>query len=169
MKPLLAFLAAFIAMAAADQEQILTALIFMGISVYLFTKSLPKWASKTSTVKSSTNNQSKPNRMTPSQPTSTGHLSSDSETIGSSMDQTPMTNAENISADSKSNPQSGREAGDIKYLYDKLRQLDTIKNLSFFDRMMISDIIWEAWYCGFNDRDTISKSWIFILICTTEI
>ena len=41
MKPLFAFFAAFIAMAAADQEQIITALIFMAISVYLFTKSLP--------------------------------------------------------------------------------------------------------------------------------
>jgi hypothetical protein len=40
MKPLFAFLAAFVAMAAADQEQIITALIFMGISVYLFTKSI---------------------------------------------------------------------------------------------------------------------------------
>lgn len=68
-----------------------------------------------------------------------------------------MTNAATISNESESNPQSGRDAGDIKYLYDKLRQLDTIKNVSFFDRIMISDIIWEAWYCGFNDRDTLTK------------
>lgn len=40
MKPLFAFLAAFVAMAAADQEQIITALIFMGISVYFILKSL---------------------------------------------------------------------------------------------------------------------------------
>lgn len=40
MKPLLAFLAAFIAMAAADQENYLTALIMIPISVYLFLKSL---------------------------------------------------------------------------------------------------------------------------------
>jgi len=40
MKPLFAFLAAFVAMAAADQEQIITALIFMAISVYFILKSL---------------------------------------------------------------------------------------------------------------------------------
>ena len=95
--------------------------------------------------------------MTPSKPTSIGISSKDSDIIGSSTDLTPMTNAENTSNGSESNPQSGRDAGDIKYLYDKLRQLDTIKNVSFFDRMMISDIIWEAWYCGFNDRDTLTK------------
>ncbi len=38
MKPLFAFLAAFIAMAAADQDQIITALIFMCVSVYFFLK-----------------------------------------------------------------------------------------------------------------------------------
>ena len=95
--------------------------------------------------------------MTPSKPTSIGISSKDSATIGSSTDLTPMTNAATISNESESNQQSGRDAGDIKYLYDKLRQLDTIKNVSFFDRMMISDIIWEAWYCGFNDRDTLTK------------
>lgn len=40
MKPLFAFLAAFVAMAAADQEHFLAALIFIGISAYLFTKSI---------------------------------------------------------------------------------------------------------------------------------
>lgn len=95
--------------------------------------------------------------MTQSQPTSTGASSSVSEPIGLSTDQTLINSAENTSNELESNPASGRDAGDIKYLYDKLRQLDTIKNVSFFDRMMISDIIWEAWYCGFNDRDTLTK------------
>ena len=42
MKPIFAFLSTFLAMAAVDQDNFLTALIFIGISVYLFTKSLPK-------------------------------------------------------------------------------------------------------------------------------
>jgi len=40
MKPLLTFAAALIAMAAADQDQIIVALIFMCVSVYFFLKSL---------------------------------------------------------------------------------------------------------------------------------
>jgi len=39
-KPLLTFAAAFIAMAAADQDHIITALIFMCVSVYFFLKSM---------------------------------------------------------------------------------------------------------------------------------
>ena len=90
--------------------------------------------------------------MTPSKPTSTGHSSSDSDTIGLSTDQTPTSNAENISNESESNPQSGRKGGDIKYLFDKVRNLKTIDNLDFADRLALSDIIREAWTCGFKDR-----------------
>lgn len=39
MKPLLAFAASFIAMASADQEHYLTAIIMMVVSVVLFKKS----------------------------------------------------------------------------------------------------------------------------------
>ena len=90
--------------------------------------------------------------MTPSKPISTGHSSSDSDTIGLSTDQTQMTNAEPISNGSESNPASGREYSDIKHLFEKISALQSINNLDFADRLAISDIIWEAWYCGFNDR-----------------
>ena len=90
--------------------------------------------------------------MTQSQPTSTGHSSSDSDTIGLSTDQTPTSNAENISNESESNPASGRDPGDIKYLFDKVRDLKTIDNLDFADRLALSVIIYEAWTCGFKDR-----------------
>ena len=63
-----------------------------------------------------------------------------------------MTNAVTTSNESESNPQSGRKAGEIKHLFDKIYKLQTINNLDFADRLAISDIIWEAWYCGFNDR-----------------
>ena len=39
MKQLLAFTATFLAMAAADQDKFIVALIFMIVSVYLLTKS----------------------------------------------------------------------------------------------------------------------------------
>jgi len=42
MKPLTAFAAAFLAMAAADQDQIITALVMMAVSVYFFIKTLEK-------------------------------------------------------------------------------------------------------------------------------
>lgn len=90
--------------------------------------------------------------MTQSQPTSTGHSSSDSNTIGLSTDQTPMTNAATILNESESNPAYGRKGGDIKYLFDKVRDLKTIDNLDFADRLALSDIIHEAWTCGFKDR-----------------
>lgn len=90
--------------------------------------------------------------MTPSKPTSIGISSKDSATIGSFTDLTPMTNAETISNESEFNPLSGRKAGEIKHLFDKIGALQSINNLDFSDRLAISDIIWEAWYCGFNDR-----------------
>lgn len=40
MKPLFAFAAAFIAMAAADQDHIITALVMICVSVYFFVKTL---------------------------------------------------------------------------------------------------------------------------------
>ena len=63
-----------------------------------------------------------------------------------------MTNAESISNGSKSNQQYGRKAGELKHLFDKISALQSINNLDFADRLAISDIVWEAWYCGFNDR-----------------
>jgi hypothetical protein len=42
MKPLTAFAAAFLAMAAADQDQIITALVMMAVSVYFFIKTIEK-------------------------------------------------------------------------------------------------------------------------------
>jgi hypothetical protein len=42
MKALTAFAAAFLAMAAADQDQIITALVMMCVSVYFFLKTLEK-------------------------------------------------------------------------------------------------------------------------------
>ena len=41
MNPLLTFASAFLAMAAADQDHIITALLLMCVSVYFFLKSLP--------------------------------------------------------------------------------------------------------------------------------
>lgn len=68
-----------------------------------------------------------------------------------------MSNVESTYQGSKSNPQFGLEVGTIKHLFDKLRELKTIDNLDFSDRLAISDIVWEAWYCGFNDRFTLYK------------
>jgi len=42
MKALTAFAAAFLAMAAADQDQIITALVMMCVSVYFFIKTIEK-------------------------------------------------------------------------------------------------------------------------------
>jgi putative Mn2+ efflux pump MntP len=41
MNPLLTFASAFLAMAAADQDHIIAALLLMCVSVYFFLKSLP--------------------------------------------------------------------------------------------------------------------------------
>lgn len=162
MKPLFAFLAAFVAMAAADQEQIITALIFMGISVYLFTKSLPKWASRNSTPKSSKNYPLKPNKMTPSQPTSTGHSSSDSEPIGSSTAQTPTNSAANISNVSESNPASGREPGSIQPLLDRLREIRHSYNIDMplEASLKLIDLVADSYKKGGKDQYEIFKRWM---------
>lgn len=52
----------------------------------------------------------------------------------------------------ESNQPSGREPGSIKHLFIKVRELPSIDNLDFGDRLRLADIIHEAWYCGFNDR-----------------
>ena len=95
--------------------------------------------------------------MTPSKPTSTGHSSNDSDTIGSSTDQTPMTNAETISNESESSQLSNREAGDITYLLAKLREIREKENISFYNNLALTDLIAEAWRCGFKDGHNLYK------------
>lgn len=167
MKPLLAILSSFVAMAAADQEQIITALIFICVSVYLFTKSLPKWALRNSTPKSSKNYQSKPNKMTPSQPTSTGHSSSDSELTGSSTAQTPTNSAESISNVSESNPASTQNESGVNPFFDRYeewrkehqRKTD-IPNMYFSSdaSSIMYTIIKEAYMTGYYQGVEMAKS-----------
>lgn len=90
--------------------------------------------------------------MTPSTPKLTGPLLNESKHSSLSTDQTQTSNADNISGNSNSNPPSDRKAGDIKHLFDKVRELKSIDNLDFGDRLELSDIIHEAWQCGFKDR-----------------
>jgi len=162
MKPLFAFLSTFLAMAAVDQDHFLTALIFIGISVYLFTKSLPKWVSRNLTQESFKNYQSKPNKMTPSQPTSTGHSSSDSEPTGSSTAQTPTSNVESISNVSESNPASTHEVGSIQPLLDRLREIRHSYNIDMplEASLKLIDLVADSYKKGGRDQYEIFKRWM---------
>jgi hypothetical protein len=105
--------------------------------------------------------------MTPSQPTSTGHSSSDSELTGSSTAQTPTSNAESISNVSESNPASTQNESGVNPFFDRYeewrkehqRKTD-IPNMYFSSdaSSIMYTIIKEAYMTGYYQGVEMAKS-----------
>lgn len=100
--------------------------------------------------------------MTPSQPTSTGHSSSDSEPIGSSTAQTQTNSAANISNVSESNPASGLEVGSIQPLLDRLREIRHNYNIEMplEASLKLIDLVADSYKKGGRDQYEIFKRWM---------
>ena len=100
--------------------------------------------------------------MTPSQPTSTGHSSSDSELTGSSTAQTPTNSAESISNVSESNPASTHEVGSIQPLLDRLREIRHNYNIDMplEASLKLIDLVADSYKKGGKDQYEIFKRWM---------
>ena len=105
--------------------------------------------------------------MTQSQPTSTGHSSSDSDTIGLSTDQTPTSNAENISNESESNQLSNRERIEKIFSFNPSEHLMNIRNHHNLDWDLyreLSNLISDTNCISFNKGMLICRE----MQCDTE-
>lgn len=105
--------------------------------------------------------------MTQSKPTSTGHSSSDSDTIGLSTDQTPMTNAVTTSNESESNQPSNRERIEKVFSFNPQEHLMHIRKHHDLDWDLyreLSDLISDTLCISFNKGMLVSRE----MQCDTE-